>query len=221
MHFVRNGGRNRRKSECGVVKGSGKSGVESACVDNTYFRILEHKDSCFTHEQVRHVIQSVSKRSCTYSARNLKQWSWRWLLVFWMGVHQSSYVPSRIRVKASFLDDNQEQQAKCECFAVLVTVRTQKTRANQVDCVLGALFHHSHTLTRITWGLHLHVSTWNCISQDRSGCSPHTVKPWRKSLRILCQDFIRKIYGMFLSTRLEDGEFWRYSCKEILTFLTL
>ena len=34
--------------------------------------------------------------------------------------------------------------------------------------------------------------------------SPLTVKPWRKSLRFLCQAFVRKIYGLFLSTRLED-----------------
>ncbi len=44
---------------CGVVKGSGQPGVESECVDTTYFLSLVHKDSCFDHEQVRDVIQSV------------------------------------------------------------------------------------------------------------------------------------------------------------------
>ncbi len=52
-------------------------------------------------------------------------------------------------------------------------------------------------------GLHLRASTCRCMSKDRSGCSPRTVKPWRESLRILCHTFIRKIYGLVLSTRLE------------------
>ncbi len=101
-------------------------GVESDCLDNTYFRILVHKDSCFTYEQVRDVLQSVSKCNYMYNVR-------KWIPVFWMGDHQSSYVSSRICVNVSFLDDNQEQQSKCGCFS------------------------------------------------------------WRKSLRILCHDFIRKI----------------------------
>jgi hypothetical protein len=37
------------------------------------------------------------------------------------------YVTSRMRAKASFLDDNQEQQAKCECFSVLITMRAEKS----------------------------------------------------------------------------------------------
>ncbi len=57
------------------------------------------------------------------SARNQKQECWRWLLVFLVGVYQSSYVPSRMRAKASFLDDNQEQQTKCEWFSVLISER--------------------------------------------------------------------------------------------------
>ena len=31
----------------------------SECVDITWFRRLVHQDSCFDHEQVRHVLQSV------------------------------------------------------------------------------------------------------------------------------------------------------------------
>jgi len=46
--------------------------------------------------------------------------------------HQRSYIPSRMRVKASLLDDNQEQYAKCECFSDLMSVRAEKTRAKQV-----------------------------------------------------------------------------------------
>jgi hypothetical protein len=37
-----------------------------------------------------------------------------------------------------------------------------------------------------------------------AGCSPRAMKPWRKSLRILCHVFIRKIYGLLRRTRLED-----------------
>ena len=54
--------------------------------------------------------------------------------MFLIGVHQSSYVTSTMCVKASFLDDNLEQQPKYECFSVLITVRTRKARANQVAC---------------------------------------------------------------------------------------
>jgi len=42
-------------------------------------------------------------------------------LVFLVGAHQSSYASSRMCAKTSFLDDNQEQQAKCECFSVLIS----------------------------------------------------------------------------------------------------
>jgi len=46
----------------------------------------------------------------------------------------------------------------------------------------------------------------------RSLRSPHTVKPWGKSLRILCHAFIRQIYGLLLSTRLEDEMLCSCSC---------
>ena len=127
-----NGGRNRRKCECGDVKGAGHPGVQSECAGTTCFRRLVQKDSCFEHEELRHVFQRVWKCSSTYSARNEKRRSWQWLLVFLMGAHQSSYVPSRMCAKASFLDNNQEQQAKCECFSARITVRTRKTHTNQV-----------------------------------------------------------------------------------------
>ncbi len=55
------------------------------------------------------------KMHCHDSARNQKQRCWRWLLVFLVGTHQSSYATSSMCAKTSFLDDNQEQQAKCEC----------------------------------------------------------------------------------------------------------
>ncbi len=74
---------------------------------------------------------------------------------------------------------------------------------NRLLCVFGALFRCARTLPRMIAGFHLHASTCSCISKDRSGCSPHTVKPSRKSLRILCRVFISKIYGLVLSTRLE------------------
>ncbi len=65
--------------------------------------------------------------------------------------------------------------------------------------VFGALFRYARTLTHITTGLHLHASTCSYMSTDRSRCSPDTVQPWRESLRILCQVFIRKIHGLLLS----------------------
>jgi hypothetical protein len=42
------------------------------------------------------------------------------------------------------------------------------------------------------------------FTTPQSGCSPRTVKPSRKYVRILCHAFIRKIYGPLLSTGLED-----------------
>jgi hypothetical protein len=76
----------------------------------------------------------VWKYSSTYIVRNQKQWCWRWILVFLKGVYQSSGVSSRIRVKTSFLDDNQElhTQGKGECFSALMSVSAEKTRSNQV-----------------------------------------------------------------------------------------
>jgi hypothetical protein len=117
---------------CGVVKWSGQSGVGSECVDITWFRRLVHQDSCFDHEQVRHVLLSVRKYSSTCSARNQKQRYWRWILVFLMCVHQRSCVASRMCAKASLLDVNQEQYAKCECFSDLMSVRAEKARGEQV-----------------------------------------------------------------------------------------
>ncbi len=79
-------------------------------------------------------------------------------------------------------------------------------------CVFGAMFRCARTLPRMTACLHLHPSTCSCMSKDRSGCSPRTVKPSRKSLRILCHVFIRKIYGLILSTCLEDEVLCNCSC---------
>ena len=98
------------------------------------------------------------------------------------GAHQSSYVPSRMRAKALFLDDNQGQQDKYERFSALNPVRTRKAGQTRLHCVFGALFRCARTLTCITAGLHLHVSIRSFMSNDRSGCSAGTVKPWRKSL---------------------------------------
>ncbi len=61
-----------------------------------------------------------------------------------------------------------------------------------------------HTLTCITTRLYLHVCTCIYMSTGRSGCSPHTVKPWWKFLRILCHVFIRKMYGLLLSSLWRD-----------------
>jgi hypothetical protein len=79
-------------------------------------------------------------------------------------------------------------------------------------CVFGTLFRCARTLPRMIAGLHLHTSTCSCMSKDRSGCSPRTVKPWRESLRIFCHAFIRKMYGLVLSTRLEHEVPCSYNC---------
>ena len=52
--------------------------------------------------------------------------------MFLMCAHQISCVSSRMREKASLLDVNQEQYAKCECFSDLMSVRAEKARAKQV-----------------------------------------------------------------------------------------
>ncbi len=62
---LKNAGRNRRKCECGVVKGAGQSGVQSEHTGTTYFRRLVQNDSCCEHEQVRLVLQSASKCTAT------------------------------------------------------------------------------------------------------------------------------------------------------------
>jgi hypothetical protein len=53
----------RRKSACVVAKGEGQQGVQSEWVGTTCFRRLVQKDSCFEHDQVRHVLQSACKCS--------------------------------------------------------------------------------------------------------------------------------------------------------------
>ena len=62
---LKNGGRNRRKCECGVVKGGGQSGVQSESDGTTCFRRLVQKDSCSEYEEVRLVVQSPSKYTVT------------------------------------------------------------------------------------------------------------------------------------------------------------
>ncbi len=163
LRFVRNGGRNRWKCECGVVKWSGQPGVGSESVNITWFRRLVHQDSCFDHEQVRHVLQSVTKCSSTYNARNQKQRCWRWILVFLMCAHQRSCVSSRMRAKASLLHDNQEQYPKCECFSDLMSVRSEKARSKQVAlCFWCAvpLRTHSSTYDRRSAPSYIHLQLY-------------------------------------------------------------
>ena len=67
-----------------------------------------------------------------------------------------------------------------------------------ITCSLHS--HYTHTLTCITRGLHLHVSTCRCMSKVRSCCSPWPVQPWWKSLRIPLSYIICKIHGLLLTT---------------------
>ena len=69
-----------------------------------------------------------------------------------------------MRAKASFLDDNQEQQgpSKCECFSDLNTVRARKASTNQValcfGCVVTLLTHpHTYQLRSATSCIHLEL----------------------------------------------------------------
>ena len=39
--------------------------------------------------------------------------------------------------------DNQEQYAKCECFSDLMSVRTEKARAKQVDLCVKSVYYHT------------------------------------------------------------------------------
>ena len=79
-------------------------------------------------------------------------------------------------VKASFLDDNLEQQAKYEWFSALITVRTRKARTNQV----AYCFWYALPLRTNRYMYHYRSapsSTCSYMSKDRSACSPDTVKP--------------------------------------------
>ncbi len=49
----------QEEMECGDVKGPGQPGVLSECAGTTCFRRLVQKDSCFEHEELRHVLQRV------------------------------------------------------------------------------------------------------------------------------------------------------------------
>ena len=49
------------------------------------------------------------------------------------------YVSSRMSAKSSFLDDNQEQQAKCECFSALITV-------NRIQYIPCSIFVNSSNI---------------------------------------------------------------------------
>jgi hypothetical protein len=111
----------------------------------------------------------------------------------------------------------QRTTRKYTFFSVYPGVRSWKARTNLLDSVLGVLLRSARTLTCITTRLHLHLCTCIYMSKDRSRCSGVTVKPYWKSFRILCHVFIRKMYGLILSTRLEDGMFWSWRCTWILT----
>ena len=62
-------------------------------------------------------------------------------------------LPSRMMVKTSFLDDNQEQ-GKCVFFFDLITMRTRKSRVKQVPLcfwsIVPVFFRHCETMTKIS-----------------------------------------------------------------------
>jgi hypothetical protein len=60
------------------------------------------------------------------------------------------------------------------------------------------------SLILVIKGLTLPSQKKNFLTNPKNQPHARTVKPSRKSLRILCRAFIRKICGLLLSTRLED-----------------
>ncbi len=174
---LKNGGRNRWKCECGVVKGAGHPGVQSKCAGTTYFRRIVQKDSCCEHDQVRLVLQRASK--CT--ATTVREPETVMLTV-------ASRVFGRCVPRFIWAIKN-----ACEGIVLGWQPRTtsqvwvlscphqwgQKRTGTRFHCVFGALFRCARTLTRITAGLHLHPSTFSCMSTDRSRCSRDTVQGFR------------------------------------------
>ncbi len=119
--------------------------------------------------------------------------------MFLMCAHQSLCVPSRMCVKTSLLDVNQERYAKCECFSGLMSVRAEKARAKQVAlCFWCAVPLRTHPPTYdrrsapscIHLQLHVkgsvrlfstHCETIVKISENQLSCPTPLLRPAPKS----------------------------------------
>jgi hypothetical protein len=85
---------------------------------------------------------------------------------------------------------------------VRTTCGTRICNAGTYPSQFDPLRTHPHTYHHRTSPscVHLHLYVKGSVLFSHRD----TVKPWRKSLRILCHTFICKIYGLVLSTGLQD-----------------
>ena len=84
-----------------VVQSVGQPGVQAESVWITWPQSLVHRHWCFQDEQARYVLQRSWKCSCTDTWRRQTKWFCRWIVVFVMCAHETSYVYSYECVKSS------------------------------------------------------------------------------------------------------------------------
>ncbi len=157
------------ESACVLGKETGQSGVQSEWVGTTWFRRLVQKDSSFELGQVRYVLQSPQKCSCVDTARKQKKLigtvSVRVFDVCATNLHISHELCVR---RHRFSMTNKSLTINISDFVPSSVCGFEKTGQTRFPCVFVALLHCAHTLTCIMRGLHLHVSTDNCMSKGRS-----------------------------------------------------
>jgi hypothetical protein len=112
-----------------------------------------------------------------------KRWLGRCLFGCLMCAQQNFIYVMNMRVKVSFLHDNQVPHPKYQWFCAVISVRLRKTRANEVPlcfrcavslCTHPHMYLQRSATSRIHWQLHV---------KGAVSCPPWTVQPWRKSLR--------------------------------------
>jgi hypothetical protein len=211
---LKNGGRNRRKCECGVVKGAGQPGVQWKWVGTTWFRRLVQKDSYFELGQVRYVLQSPQKMQLCGHGKKAEKADWDGVCSgVWCVCNKTSYIPWTIRVKASFLHDNQVPHPKYQCFCTVISARLRKARANEVPlCFRCAAslrahpnrYHQRSAPSRIHCQLYVKgvvlLSSIDCVTMTKI------------SQKILRHTLVWKIHGLVFTTRVEDELRCRCRC---------
>ncbi len=128
-----------------------------------------------------------------------------------MCVYQISYVSSRMCVKTSFLDDNKELQGSIRFF--LSTPEWGHEKPGQTWLIL---FWGRCCAPHIPSHVSPHVFTFIYASIYAPAFTCQRIGP--VVLESLWNHvFIRKMYWLILSTRLEDDMFWSWRCTWILT----
>ncbi len=89
-----------------VVQSAGQHGVQEESFWITRPQRLVHRHWCFQDEQARYVFRRSWKCSCTDTSRRQAKWFCRWIVVFVMCAHKTSYVYSHECVKSSCFDEN-------------------------------------------------------------------------------------------------------------------